>query len=51
MKRAMIALIIMIPLSSVLLGILMFYLATTAADGFVAQDRPALSKTSWQEQK
>lgn len=49
MKRAMIALIILIPLSSVVLGALMFYLAVTSGEELVARDQPALSKTSWQQ--
>ncbi len=42
----MLALVIGIPLASVLFGIVMFYFALTSTDSVVAGDQP-LSKTSW----
>ena len=42
----MLALVIGIPLASVLLGIVLFYFAVTTTDSVVSGDTP-LSKTSW----
>ena len=42
----MVALVIGIPLASVLFGIVMFYFALTSTDSVVTGDQP-LSKTSW----
>ncbi len=42
----MIALVVGIPLASVLFGIVMFYFALTSTDSVVTGDQP-LSKTSW----
>ena len=42
----MLALVVGIPLASVLFGIVMFYFALTSSDSVVAGDQP-LSKTSW----
>ena len=45
-KNKMLALVIGIPLASVLFGIVMFYFALTSTDSVVSGDQP-LSKTSW----
>ncbi len=42
----MLALVVGIPLASVLFGVVMFYFALTSSDSVVAGDQP-LSKTSW----
>ncbi len=50
MKRVLLALIVLIPLSSVLLGIVMIVLAFSGANDIIAPEEIPLSKTSWQEQ-
>ena len=47
MKRWMLALVIGIPLASVLFGGLMFYFAFTSTDVDVLEQAAPLSKTSW----
>lgn len=48
MKNRILYLVIGIPASAVLMGIVTLYLAFSTADPGVPMDRPALSKTSWQ---
>ena len=47
MKRLMIALVICIPLASVIFGGVMFYFAFTSNDQSVFDGQAPLSKTSW----
>ncbi len=49
MKRFMIGLLIAIPLSSVALGAVMVYLATSSSDADVELEARPLSKTSWRK--
>ena len=51
MKRAMIALVISIPATSVLLGILMIVLAVNTPDSDLEVDEQPLNKTSWREEQ
>ncbi len=50
MKRFMIGLLIAIPLSSVALGAVMIYLATSSTDVDVELEARPLSKTSWRSE-
>ncbi|MEQ8861026.1 MAG: hypothetical protein RIC56_20455 [Pseudomonadales bacterium] len=43
-------LVVAIPLTAVLMGILTLYLAFSNADPGVGLEQPAMSKTSWREQ-
>jgi len=47
MKRVMIALIIAIPVASIIFGGVMLYFATHTDDDNVVLERAPLSKTSW----
>ena len=49
MKRAVLALVICLPLTSVALGGVMFYLAVNTTDTDVIDSSKAMSKTSWRE--
>lgn len=49
MKRAVLWLVIGIPLSAVVMGAVTLYLALVNPDPGVAVDQPALSRTSWQK--
>ena len=49
MKRAVLALVICLPLTSVVLGGVMFYLAVNTTDTDVMDSSKAMSKTSWRE--
>ena len=51
MKRGMLWLVVLIPLSSVLVGALMLYLALTYPDVEVKQSLAPMSKTSWQNER
>ena len=48
MKRAMIGLIVLIPLASVVLGVVMLVLALSGPDDQMRVNQEPLSKTSWQ---
>lgn len=48
MKRGMLLLLIALPLASVLMGALAFYLAFSAPDPAIEPVKPVLDKTSWQ---
>ena len=47
MKHRMLALVIGIPLASVIFGVVMFYFALTSSDRNLLLDDAPLSKTSW----
>jgi len=51
MKRLMLALIICLPLTSVVLGGVMLYFATHGSDVDVLEDGQPMSKTSWQDRE
>lgn len=47
MKRVMVALVICIPLASVIFGGVMLYFATHTGDDHVVLENAPMSKTSW----
>lgn len=49
MRRGVLYLVIGIPASAVLLGMVLLYVAFTNADPGIEIDEPPMSKTSWRE--
>ena len=49
MKNKILYLVVGIPLAAVVMGAATLYIAFTQPDPTIPMERPALSKTSWQE--
>lgn len=51
MKRGMLYLVVGIPLSAIVMGVITLYIAFSNPDPGVDRKAPEMSKTSWQEQR
>jgi hypothetical protein len=49
MKRGVLVMLIALPLASVLMGAITFYLAAADPDPVIEHREPALGKTSWRD--
>ena len=49
MKNKILYLVVGIPLTAIVMGMVTLYIAFSQPDPAIPMERPALSKTSWQE--